>query len=175
RSAALHAHHGVAAPIALHGQLVLRHDEYDRAQLTGLIRNDGAAEEVIADGNARGKRPESGDAVAPLLALELRRTRRSGRVRGAKISVRAEQLALCALAEARSKDQRMGRGQGIAPARRRMALRQRHDDANVGLTVGSEATEHLRLQDPVEAATQQPGMNGIGITAACVGLLLYPA
>src|SRR6185437_5522239 len=71
-SAALHAHHGIAAPIALHRQLVLRYDEYDGTCRAGIIRNDSAAQEVVANGNTGSERPESGDGVAPFPALELR-------------------------------------------------------------------------------------------------------
>src|SRR6185437_8877268 len=55
-----------------------------------------------------------------------------------------------------------------------MALRELHDDANVGLAVGSQAPEQPGLEDPVEATPQQTIVNGIGITTARVRFVLLP-
>ncbi len=170
----LHAQGHAGAPVGQHIHRVLGRDEVDQPGRLAVLGGDAAAaDEVGRIGDARGIGPAARDPVAALHPRPVAARRRP--VGRAEIAVRAEDFGLHRLGEMGAHHQGVGRGEGEAPGRARMAAPDLHHHAQEVHEAGLVAAEHLRLQHPVEAGLAEGLVHGGHIVAEGIGLVLLGA
>ena len=156
RAAGAHAERLIAAPIVEDAQLVARHRDTENLRRPVGGRQPGAADEMRGVRYAGAEIPQTAEPVAAFDRRE-HAARRHAVGRG-KVTVGAEQFALCLLGPMRRNQKRMRRTERKAPAGRRMAMRNFEHGPVKGRDVELIAAEHARLHRPIEAGVREtPG------------------
>ncbi len=164
----LHPEAGVAAPVRQDLEPLARDDEADGPWRPLPLLQHRRADEV---GGHRRPGTEAEGPVDDIAAIHrLDRPGRRGPLAHAHVAVLTEHLGLGRLGPVGGDQETVGAGQGVAPARRRMPVRQLHDHPDEGRIVELVTAKQPGLQDPVKAGLEKRLVDLVGIMAPPVGL-----